>query len=327
MRLYRRGDQGEPVRDIQGRLVALGYTTAPDADGDFAEGTRSAVAAFQSDRGLDVDGIVGPLTWRMLVRSGYRLGDRMLYHRVPMMRGDDVAELQRRLNSLGFDTGKVDGIFGPDTLAGLLDFQANRRMAEDGIAGEEVVADLELMARATSKHGRDLVRERQWLRGLPHHLAGQRVYVDAFCRDDEEAEAAWRAATTFSKIIQDLGATPVLSRAVDTRPPERVRAVRANRLGVDFVIAFARARDGQDGAMYFASPHSMSSAGHALARSIATTLGIEPLGRANPMLKNTRSPAVVVALRALDEKTGGAAAQGIINLFATLAEERVSAEE
>ena len=45
----------------------------------------------------------------------------MLYHRIPMMRGDDVAELQARLNSLGFDTGKVDGIFGPDTLAGLLD--------------------------------------------------------------------------------------------------------------------------------------------------------------------------------------------------------------
>ncbi len=327
MRLYRRGDQGEPVRDIQGRLVALGYSTLPDQDGDFADGTQGAVESFQTDRGLDVDGIVGPVTWRMLVRSGYQLGDRMLYHRIPMMRGDDVAELQRRLNSLGFDTGKVDGIFGPDTLAGLLDFQGNRQMAEDGIAGEEVVVELDLMSRATSKHGRDLVRERQWLRALPHHLAGQRVYVDAFCRDDEEADTAWRAATTFSKIIQDLGATPVLSRAVDTRPPERVRALRANRLGVDFVVAFARARDGQEGSMYFASPHSMSSAGQALARSIAATVGVEPLGRAIPMLKNTRSPAVVIALGSVDEKTGGAAAQGVINLFATLAEDRVSSEE
>lgn len=327
MRLYRRGDQGEPVRDIQGRLSALGHTAEPDEEGDFGEGTEAAVRSFQAERGLDVDGIVGPVTWRMLVRSGYRLGDRLLYHRVPMMRGDDVAELQRRLNSLGFDTGKVDGIFGPDTLSGLLDFQANRQMAEDGILGEEVVAELDLMARATVKHGRDLVRERQWLRALPHHLAGQRVYVDAFCRDDEEAEAAWRAATTFSKIIQDLGAAPILSRAIDTRPPERVRALRANRLGVDFVVAFARARDGQEGSMYFASPHSRSSAGQALARSIAATVGVEPLGKAIPMLKNTRSPAVVVSLTALDEKTGGAAAQGVINLFATLAEDRVSAEE
>ena len=255
------------------------------------------------------------------------LGDRLLYHRVPMMRGDDVAELQRRLNSLGFDTGKVDGIFGPDTLEGLLDFQGNRQMAEDGIAGEKVAFELDLISKATAKHGREVVRERQWLRALPHHLAGQRVYVDAFCRNDDESDASWRAATTFSKIIQDLGATPVLSRAVDTHPPERVRALRANRLGVDFVVAFAHPRDGQEGVLFFASPHSRSSAGQALARSIAATVGMEPLGRAIPMLKNTRSPAVVIATGGLDEKTGGSAAQGVINLFATLAEDRVSPEE
>lgn len=327
MRLYRRGDQGEPVRDIQGRLTALGHLTEPDDDGVFGEATWGAVVAFQESRGLDADGIVGPATWRVLVRSGYRLGDRLLYHRIPMMRGDDVAELQRRLNSLGFDTGKVDGIFGPDTLHGLLDFQSNRQMGEDGIAGDQVVSELELMARATSKAGRELVRERQWLRALPHHLAGQRIYVDAFCRNELESDAAWRAATTFSKIIQDLGATPMLSRAVDTRPPERVRALRANRLGVDFVVAFCHPRDGQEGVLYFASPHSRSSAGHALARAIAGAVGIEPLGRAIPMLKNTRSPATVVAVAGLDEKTGGSAAQGVINLFATLAEDRISPEE
>lgn len=327
MRLYRRGDQGEPVRDIQGRLSVLGHQSDPDDPGDFGDGTHAAVIAFQETRGLDADGIVGPATWRMLVRSGYRLGSRLLYHRVPMTRGDDVSELQRRLNSLGFDTGKVDGIFGPDTLDGLLDFQANRQMAEDGIAGDKVVFELDLMARATAKHGREVVRERQWLRALPHHLAGQRVYVDAFCRNADESDASWRAATTFSKIIQDLGATPVISRAVDTRPPERVRALRANRLGVDFVVAFSHSRDGHEGVLYFASPHSRSSAGHALSKAIATTVGLEPLGRAIPMLKNTRSPAVVVAMASLDEKTGGSAAQGVINLFATLAEDRVSAEE
>src|SRR3712207_6890176 len=30
-----------------------------------------------------------------------------------MMRGDDVRELQHRLNQLGFDAGAEDGIFGP----------------------------------------------------------------------------------------------------------------------------------------------------------------------------------------------------------------------
>ena len=50
---------------------------------------------------------------------------RMLYHRVPMMRGDDVAELQRQLNALGFDAGTIDGIFGPGT-----------RRAITGLAGD-----------------------------------------------------------------------------------------------------------------------------------------------------------------------------------------------
>ena len=33
------------------------------------------------------------------------MGDRFLYLRRPMLRGDDVADLQRRLSALGFDTG------------------------------------------------------------------------------------------------------------------------------------------------------------------------------------------------------------------------------
>ncbi len=316
MRLYRIGDEGEPVRDIQGRLNALGHTTEPDPSGSFGQATVAAVQHFQSRRGLPADGIVGPDTWRALVRAGYSLGDRMLYHRVPMMRGDDVAELQRQLNALGFDTGKVDGVFGPDTLSGLLDFQANRRMAEDGIAGRAVTDELALMARATSKTGREVVREREWLAHLPQTLVGQRMYVDAFCRTDEERDATWRAAVTFARIIQDLGGTPLMSRSADTAPTERVRALRANRLGVDLIVAFAAPTSDGDCVSYFASAHSSSSAGEHLARAIGERLDIPIHGRAVPMLRNTRSPAVIVAATPLNEATGGRVAQGVIDVFA-----------
>ena len=316
MRLYRVGDEGEPVRDIQGRLRALDHPTDPDTAGRYGSGTATAVSAFQQARGLPADGIVGPDTWRALVRAGYRLGDRMLYYRVPMMRGDDVAELQRQLNALGFDAGKVDGIFGPDSLRALLDFQANRRMAEDGIAGRGVAGELALMARATAKAGREGVREREWLARLPRTLVGQRIYVDAFCRNASEQARAWRAAMTFARIIQDLGASPTMSRSNDTTPPERVRAVRANRLGVDLVVSFAE--PGSDGSFvhFFESAHSSSSAGEHMARAIADRLDVTILGRALPILKHTRSPAVVIAFSPLDEKVGGRAAQGIIDFFA-----------
>ena len=42
-----------------------------------------------------------------------------------MLRGDDVGELQRDLSRLGFDAGRVDAIFGPDTHTPLCDFQRN----------------------------------------------------------------------------------------------------------------------------------------------------------------------------------------------------------
>jgi len=319
MRLYRLGDEGEPVRDIQERLTSLGFGSNRDAAGEFGRGTEAAVRTFQAARGLGVDGIVGPDTWRTIVAAGYSLGDRLLYHRVPMMRGDDVADLQRQLNSLGFDAGKVDGIFGPDTLRALLDFQSNRRLPEDGIAGREVAEDLELMARATQKHGRELVRERQWIKELPHHIAGQRFYVDAFCRSPEESERTWSTAVMFGNIIQDLGANVVMSRSADTEPPERVRARRANRLGADVVVAFSRPDEqggGKPAVYYFASSHSRSHAGQLLAKAVGEQLGLPPKGRATPMLKNTRSPAIVVAADQLGSLLAGQAAQGIINLFA-----------
>lgn len=316
MRLYRIGDDGEAVRDIQDRLAALGFATAGDPTGSFGEGTVAAVSAFQSKRGLWADGIVGPDTWRAIVSAGYTLGSRMLYHRVPMMRGDDVADLQRRLNALGFDSGNVDGIFGPDTLQGLLDFQGNRGLAEDGLAGTEVVNELNLMARATKKPGREAVRDHQWLENLPPTVAGQRIYVDPFCRDDAEATATWQPSVLFTTILQDLGATVFLSRSVDTLPTERVRALRANRLGVDLVVSICVVRNEPSGVHYFASSLSSSSAGEALARSIGKALEVEPTGRTLSILKNTRSPAVVVAVDTVDEAVIAAIAQGIIDLYA-----------
>jgi N-acetylmuramoyl-L-alanine amidase len=319
VRLYRTGDDGEAVRDIQDRLAALGFASDADGVGSYSEATAAAVSTFQAKRGLWADGIVGPDTWRALVSAGYTLGSRILYHRVPMMRGDDVADLQRRLNALGFDTGNVDGILGPDTLQGLLDFQSNRGLAEDGLAAAEVVDELNLMARATKKPGREVVRGHQWLENLPPTIAGQRIYIDPFCRDADEAAATWAPSILLATIIQDLGASIVLSRSIDTAPTERVRALRANRLAVDVIVSLCLATAADAGIHYFASALSSSSAGEALAHRIGAVMGAKPSGRAIPMLKNTRSPAVVVAASEIDESVVAAIAQGLIDLYAASA--------
>ena len=58
----RRGSTGNPVRRAQKRLSLAGYDTG-GVDGIFGAGTEAAVRRLQRDRGLTVDGIVGPRTW------------------------------------------------------------------------------------------------------------------------------------------------------------------------------------------------------------------------------------------------------------------------
>ena len=316
MRLYRLGDSGRPVRDIQDRLSALDHSCAADAAGEFNKSTFDAVTAFQRERGLASDGIVGPDTWRTLWEASYRLGDRLMYHRRPMLRGDDVSELQGRLNSLGFDAGNVDGIFGPHTRAAVTDFQHNRGMAEDGIAGPSTVRELRAVARVLPETGREAVRERQWLRSLPDSLVGTRIFLDAGCRNDEESAAAWGAVSAAAAAVQELGGIPVMSRSEDTRLPVRIRSGRANRLGAGLVVSFQIATPDEPCIGFFQSEHSRSEAGRSIATAVAPRLGLQPAGLASPILKETRAPAVVVLSDDLSPLLGASVVGALRDFFA-----------
>lgn len=59
--------------------------------------------------------------------------------------GEDVALLQTQLNSLGFNCGEADGIFGPKTQAAVINLQTTHNLTADGIVGlqtRKVLADL-----------------------------------------------------------------------------------------------------------------------------------------------------------------------------------------
>jgi N-acetylmuramoyl-L-alanine amidase len=313
MRLYRRGDSGESIRDIQERLAGLGLDT-DDPRGEFGSATIHAVSAFQKSRGLAADGIVGPDTWRALYEAGYRLGDRLLFLRRPMLRGDDVAELQSRLNGLGFDAGKVDGVFGPNTQRAVLEFQRNRHLAEDGKAGPEVITELRLVTRATIRAGREAVRELEWLRSRPPTVVGARVYLDSACRNEDESAATWAATNAAAVLLQERGGIPLLSRSHDVVLPERIRAQRANRLGAELIVSIGVTED-DPAVYYFSSDHGRSEVGARLARAVGSRLDCPFEGRATPMLKETRAPAIVVESPAVDEKTALAVVEGIEAFF------------
>ena len=63
--VIRKGSRGRWVRYAQQKLLSRFYNVG-EADGIFGNATDREVRRFQEDNGLDVDGIIGPNTWRAL---------------------------------------------------------------------------------------------------------------------------------------------------------------------------------------------------------------------------------------------------------------------
>ncbi len=316
MRIIRSPDTGDAVRDVQHRLLELGYRIdADELDGRFGPSTEAAVRTFQQQRGLPADGVVGGETWGQLVEAGYRLGDRVLYLRSPAFRGDDVRELQRRLNALGFEVGKEDGIFGARTSDAVAEFQLNVGEPPDGIVGPGTLAALERLRPAVAGPSRAVVREAEDVSRLERSLAGSRIAIDPGHGPDDpgnvgpgglvEAEATLLLATDLADRLAERGAEPTLLRRGDERPTPSDRALAANALGADLCVSlhFNAGDPSAEGAtcFYYGTAATHSPAGRLLAELIleelTTRLGLTD-GRTHPLavaiLRETRMPAVQV---------------------------------
>lgn len=285
------GARGDAVRDLQVRLATCGYDCSGDEPGVFGEATRAAVARFQEDRGLRPDGVCGPQTWQALVEAGWRLGDRLLYHRYPMLRGDDVAELQRRLGALGFDAGRVDGIFGEQTAAALVDFQRNAGLTADGICGPATIAALERLGAKVASGSVAGVREREALRRAPRTLEGRRLTLGHAGGLDALASALRHELVHNGAVVGLLA-----------EPDDSAQAAQANAFGAD---AHLMLRATEQGCLvaYYAAHGFESPGGKRLATLVAQEVGpvlgepsCSPRGMSLPILRETRMPAVCCEL-------------------------------
>lgn len=59
------GSTGLPVRRAQKRMSLVGYDVG-GVDGRYGTATEAAVKKLQQQRGLSVDGVVGPQTWSII---------------------------------------------------------------------------------------------------------------------------------------------------------------------------------------------------------------------------------------------------------------------
>jgi N-acetylmuramoyl-L-alanine amidase len=245
------GDSGAVVIEIQSRLSRLGYLQANGASTEFDEATDRAVRAFQQDRQMSVDGIVGPLTYRQLEEARWQLGDRVLWYSAAHPHvGDDVQELQRRLADLGFAIGRVDGIFGPNTDAAIREFQRNVGMNADGTCGVNTVVALQRLARAV----RGGAPERLWDEHVHATnrtgIADKIIVIDPGHGGEDQGVEGHGLAEAL--IVEDLARrvegrlAAIGTQVVMTRPrsvlysepvSEAQRAAVANEVGADLVIS------------------------------------------------------------------------------------------
>ena len=130
---------GEDVRAVQNKLNSLGHN-AGTVDGYYGNGTKAAVIRFQQNVGITADGMVGPTTWNKLFSSSS--GDRTLKVTSPLMYGQDIKNVQSRLNSLKYNAGTVDGYYGNGTANAVRDFQGINGLSVDGMVGPETRSKL-----------------------------------------------------------------------------------------------------------------------------------------------------------------------------------------
>jgi N-acetylmuramoyl-L-alanine amidase len=204
------------------------------------------------------------------------------------MRGDDVADLQSRLGRIGFDCGRVDGIFGPTTARALQDFQSNCGTPADGICGPDTVRTLTMMGTQTgSGPGVAAVRERELLRAGLGSVANCRVVLGQY--------GGLSALTrTLARDLRLRGATVM---TLD-EPDASTQAAAANHFAADAYVGFETATETSAAVQFYRVPMFESAGGRSLAELIAQHLGYveafnpQVSGMRLAMLRETRMPAV-----------------------------------
>jgi N-acetylmuramoyl-L-alanine amidase len=210
--------------------------------------------------------------------------------RSPNLRGDDVAELQRLLSRLGFDCGRIDGIFGQKLNQALRDFQLNAGLDVDGVCHSPTVTVLRRLSRMTGDGpGIAAVRDSEEARrGQP--LAGRRVAVGQF-GDFEQLRQ------TLSDALREHGA--MLIELTEEEVPAQGRT--ANLFGADVYVGIESSNNFEARVAYYSVPAFESAGGRSLAHLIERHLrDVVPRmtvsGMRLPILRETKMPAVLLTL-------------------------------
>ena len=195
------------------------------------------IRSFQQERGLHVTGELNDATARAIEEARWKLGDRSLYlQQAPLMRGDDVATLQSRLTEMGFNCGRVDGIFGPLTESAVKEFQQSVGAKVDGRCGPATIIALLRLTKTISGGAPTALRESARQKNRGPALANKVIVLDPGSREDE-VEIVYDIAGRIEGRLLALGATVFLARGAANNPSEEERIAFTNPNNADLLIS------------------------------------------------------------------------------------------
>ena len=156
------------VEKAQMHLISLGYL-AGGADGVYGEKTRAAVSSFQKAEGLAVTGKFNDETLNALYTKQTKAPEvpeetaapvespkrevKRTTETVGAVGADDIKECQQKLISLGYLSGKADGILGSQTAQALKAYQKDKGLSVTGVYDEETQQMMQRKAGGTYAKG------------------------------------------------------------------------------------------------------------------------------------------------------------------------------
>jgi murein DD-endopeptidase MepM/ murein hydrolase activator NlpD len=158
-----RGNKGDKVLLVQKTLAAAGIAVKGGIDGMFGSGTTASISAFQTAKGLPVNGLLDATTAAALnliapvaapattvpvaTVSAAAVSNALTVLPVRGNKGDSVRAIQNALIAAGIEVkGGADGVFGGATFVALQKFQTAKGLAITGQLDVQTAIKLGVMA-------------------------------------------------------------------------------------------------------------------------------------------------------------------------------------
>ena len=153
------------------------------------------------------------------------------------MRGDDVAALQSQLSEMGFNCGRVDGIFGSDLESAVMEFQKSVGVKVDGRCGPATILSMMRLKKIVSGGTPIALRDATNRAQRGPSLSGKVIVIDP-----SDSPDLFDLTQRLEGRLIALGVNVFITRTNSSSPSETERIEVANAASADLVISLHQDR-------------------------------------------------------------------------------------